>query len=253
MKARFLLSGLVVFAATNVDAQVIKAIDFSSAQGYVDGPITGQPAGAATVWQDGFGVPAGDHITVENGAMRIYQDGSGLDTWTYIEFPNQNSGVFTVTFDWQYVGPEDSNIDVGVCISDVANFDFDGNPFLSWAEQSVMVRMQEAASVIDVRDGDWAGGGTYTAFEPYPYTDGEKIFMRYVIDATPNGQTYDVYARKEGEAEVQLAADFGFRREYVNGLNALTIWMDGAAADTAVILDNIVIAGPTDVQDWTLY
>lgn len=248
---KFLVFSLLVFASAHVNAQEIASIYFSNAEGYVDGPITGQPAGATYVWQDGFPVPAGDHITVENEAMRIYQDGSGLDTWTYIEFPYQN-GEFTVTYDWQYVGPETSNIDVGICVSDSVNFEIN-NPFLHWNEQSVMVRMQEGQAVIDAKDGDYVGGGPYLASETYPYTDGKKISMRYEIDASPNGQTFDAYAQKEGEAEVLLADDFVFSREAPNGLNSIAIWMDGAAADVAVILDNIVISGPADVPEWTLY
>ncbi|MGC9329300.1 MAG: hypothetical protein ACP5I1_16825 [Candidatus Hinthialibacter sp.] len=182
-----------------------------------------------------------------------YQDGSDDDTWVFIEFPNQDSGVMTVTWDWQYVGPVDSTIDVGFCISDKANFEFDGNPTLNWPEQSAMVRMQQETAEIDVRNGDWSGGGTYDAFESYPYTDGVKIYMRCEIASDFADQTYNVYAQKEGGDEVLLAENFGFRREYMEGLNTISIWVDGSAAETRTIIDNILISGPAPVTDWALY
>lgn len=252
-KSWVLSMGVFLLAVGGAQAQVIFSTSFSAAEGYVDGPITGQPAGGSAVWTDGYNVPAADYITVENGAMVCRQNGDDLDTWTYIEFPNQNSGDITVTFDWQYVGSAESNIDVGFCISDKINFEFDGNPALGWNEQSAMCRMQQAAAVIDVRNGDWAGGGTYAAEVSYPYTDGKKIHMRYEIDLDYTDQYLTVYAQKEGESEVLLANKYGFRREYIDGLNTIAIWVDGNAADVMAIIDNIVIFGPADISNWPLH
>ncbi|MBN2326615.1 MAG: hypothetical protein JXR73_05625 [Candidatus Omnitrophica bacterium] len=254
MKSVFVvLFAMCLISVMNVQGQIYFSTSFSEAEGYTNGPVMGQPAGSDAVWQDGASVPSELYAYIENEALVMYQNGDDQDTWVFIEFPNQNSGVMTVTWDWQYVGPEDSNIDVGVCISDKFNFEFDGNPLLGWPEQSAMTRMQQDSAVIDARNGDWSGGGTYDAFEAFSYTDGVKIYMRCEIALDPADQTYSVYAQKEGGDEVQLAENFGFRREYIDGLNTVSIWVDGSAAETRTIIDNIVISGPTPVTDWALY
>ncbi len=239
---------LLVFVCV-ANAQLIKEIRFSAAEGYSDGLLEGQPAGADDVWTNGVADVSPDSFVVSNESLVITPE--GVDRWVYIAFPIQSSGAITITWEWQYVGPEDSNVDIGFCIAEMDNFMLDGNSDLTWNEQSCMTRMQQEANVIDVRDGDWAGGGSYSAFEDYPYTDGKLIFMRYEIDV--ENQTYDVYAQKEGEDEVMLADDYGYRRETIEGLNSITLWDDGDAVTSSVIIDNIVIAGPAAVSDWQLF
>lgn len=241
--------GFLLVPVCGVSGQVILHIDFSAAQGYSDGLLEGQPAGAADTWTNGTAGTPPDSFVISNEAMVITPE--NLDRWVYLPFPNQNSGTITVTWDWQYVGPEDSNVDIGFNLSDVDNFGLDGNPDLTWNEQGTMTRMQQDSNEIDVRDGDWEGGGGYSAFEPFSYTDGKLVSMRFEINL--DEQLYDCYAQKEGEAEVLLADDFGFRREYVTGLNAITMWDDGDATTSSVIVDNILIAGPALVADWELH
>jgi len=175
----------------------------------------------------------------------------GANKWAYITFPVQSTGTLTVSWDWQYVGPEDSNVDIGLNVSDTENFGLDNNPALTWNEQGTMCRMQQDSNVIDVRNGDWAGGGSYQASEEFGYTDGKLVSMRYEINL--DEQIFDCYAQKEGEAEILLADDFGFRRELSAGLNAITLWDDGSAATSSVIIDNIVVAGPAAVSGWELH
>jgi hypothetical protein len=237
-------------AVYSVDAQLILGIDFSAAQGYKDGPLVGQPAGAATKWIDGNPGDPADTFAVSNGAMVITPIG-GANKWAYITFPVQSKGTLIVSWDWQYVGPEDSNVDIGFNVSDTENFGFDGNPALNWPEQGAMCRMQQDSNVIDVRNGNWEGGGSYQALQEFSYTDGKLVSMRYEINL--DEQTYDCYAQKEGETEILLADGFGFRREMIAGLDSLTMWDDGTAATSSVIVDNIVVAGPASVGNWELH
>ncbi len=223
LKYLVIIFALIVFSVSSINAQSIKYIDFSEAQGYTDGQLVGQPAGADVTWQSGSSDPP-DSFEVQDEQLVVTPTGE-VDVWTYITFPPQTEGPMTVTWDWQYVGPEDSTVDVGFCISDTNNFDIDGDPNLGWPEQGAMCRMQQNTAVIDARFGDWFGGGQYQAAEEYPYTDGSLIHMRYVIDVDINVQTYDFFAQKEGEDEVQLADDFPYRREVTDqGLNAITMW-----------------------------
>ncbi|RJP29987.1 MAG: hypothetical protein C4527_10945 [Candidatus Omnitrophota bacterium] len=249
--------GLLCVSASPVFAQTILHCDFSRAQGYVDGPIVDQPAGAGEKWMDGAAnVPSAAYLVIENEQLMGYQlDGS--DTWIWIRFPVQKSGELTLTWVWQYIGPADGNVDIGMNISDSENFNFDGNPNLGWNEQGAMCRMQEASPIIDVRNGDWAGGGTYAAATEMRYTDGALIHMRMVVHVLD--LTLDVYARKEGGTEVTLAQGYGFRRiptTQTDGVNCLAIWLDGNTNGTSVMIDDILLVGPngpTDIQDWAIY
>ncbi len=230
-----LLGVLALVPVGSLQAQLIADYDFSAAQGYVDGPVVAQPAGGEYTWLEGVAaVPAGDMIAIADEALLLTQV-PDTDVWAYFHFPTQMEGDLYVTWDWQYVGPADSNIDVGVNISDSVNFNLDGNPDLTWNEQGAMCRMQEANPIIDVRNGDWEGGGTYASLVELNYTDGALIHMRMVVHIVD--LTLDVYAAKDGEAEVTLAEGYGFRRipsEETNGVNCLAIWVDGQAETSCI-------------------
>lgn len=253
-----LVMGSLVFIAPSGQAQVIFAADFSPAQGYKDGPLVGQPAGASTVWLNGNDAEGNQTFAVLNGQFVVTQEtpeaGGNFDRWVLHPLPPQ-TGKFTVTFDWQYVGPADGSVDVGFCISATENYSIDGNDAPTYNEQGVMCRMQsgDGTELIDVRNGDWAGGGAYERADDFFYTTGTKFYMRYEIDASQAVQTFDVYIRPEGGNEVKLAESFGFRRDCPNGLDTVAIWMDGSFTGTKVIIDNILIAGPAPVGDWQVY
>jgi len=236
----------------SLHAQQIVSIDFSKAQGYTDGHLFGQPAGQAAKWQDGGGSSTGAKLYEINKETLLITQDAGGDRWALFTIPTQ-TGKFTVTFDWQYVGAADSTVDVGFCISDKANFSLDGNDAPTYNEQGVMGRMYSDPATVSARNGDWAGGGTYDALVELSYTDGIKVFMRYEIDASKAAQTFNVYARKEGSAEVKLAENFGFRQDCPDGLNTIAIWETGTVAGTQVIIDNILLTGPAPVQDWELH
>jgi hypothetical protein len=113
------------------------------------------------------------------------------------------------------------------------------------------------AGVIDVRDGDWAGGGSYAALATFNYQDGKRFHIRMEVD--PKAWTCDVYVQKEGDAdETQLALGYGFRRlptVETDGSNCLAIWHQGAdaVAGGSCLLDNFVVYGPTQVANWALF
>ena len=74
------------------------------------------------------------------------------------------------------------------------------------------------------------------------------------IDVDDADQSLNCYAQKEGESEVMLAENFGFRREtFGEGLNSISIWISGSLVDAKCIIDNIRISGPLDVGNWALY
>ena len=78
--------------------------------------------------------------------------------------------------------------------------------------------------------------------------------MRMVLDL----EMYDfnLYAQREGEDEILVAEFFPMRRmpsEETDGVNCLTLWCHGGDPETSVVLDNILIVGPTAVSDWALY
>jgi len=251
-----LVFGSLVVIVPSGQAQVIFAADFSPAQGYQDGPVVDQPAGKTTVWLNGLNAVDNPAYAVLNEQLVITQEvdasGNAFDRWILYPLPAQ-TGKFTVTFDWQYVGPTDGSIDVGFCISATENFSIDGNDAPTYNEQGVMCRFQQGSKVFDACNGNWDGTSNYQRSEDIIFTDGTKYFMRYEIDATQAVQTFDVYIRPEGGTEVKLADMFGFRRDCPNGLDTIAIWVDGSFADTKVIVDNILVAGPTPVTDWQLH
>ena len=114
-----LVCGLLVLLTADLQAQLIKRISFTAAEGYTNGPLWGQPAGAgANVWIDvsanlgnSFSNADGSPwivCTVTNGNMVIYPDqnfgtneSSGTIYWA-MPFPVQLTGPITVTWDWRF-------------------------------------------------------------------------------------------------------------------------------------------------------
>lgn len=242
--------GLAVMPCS-VQGQVFESIDFSAAQGYVDGPLEGQPMGEDNVWTTGTAENGTSRFTIEDGKLVVTQNEDD-NQWIYLTIPVQQ-GLFIITWDWQYIGDPESTVDFGVTFSDTVNFNFDGNPDLGFNEMGAMVRMNTDPD-LDVRDGDLDGGGTYASLVPYDYRDGSVINMRVEVDAFDF--LVDVYAQKEGEDEVMLADDYGFRRitsAETNGVNAITMWSNGDEPGNQVIIDNFVFFGPADVSEWSLY
>lgn len=240
--------------AIPVDAQIIKSIDFSSASGYQDGLLEDQPAGDADVWFNGASGAGIDtsRFVVENEQLVVTQNEVD-NQWIILMIPVQQ-GFFTATWDWQYIGAVDSTVDFGFTLSDTENFgETDGNPNLAFGEMGVMVRMN-ADPDLDVRNGDFSGGGTYETLVPYDYRDGAKISMRVDVDA--EAWLFDAYAQKEGEDEFMIAEDYGFRlmpSVETNGVNCIALWSNGDEQGNQVILDNILLYGETPVQDWSLF
>ncbi len=252
----FIALGLCV---GNVHAQVVFSTDFSSAEGYTDGLLVDQPAGASELWIDGVADTPAVNFEIVDEALVTTIDLTG-SKWVYLMFPVQNETI-TATWDWRYVGPADGLVDTGINFSDSDNFTLDGNADLTWNEQGAMIRMTHdtvnGTGVIDVRDGDWDGGGGYAVTNEVHYQDGVKIFMRAEIDI--KAWTYDVFAQREGEDEIQIAEGYGFRRlpsAETDGLNCIAFWED-VSDDTFTgnqcIIDNIVVFGPTSVSNWSLY
>ncbi|HEY5912190.1 MAG TPA: hypothetical protein VJA21_16425 [Verrucomicrobiae bacterium] len=125
---KFLVCVLLVFAAAHLQAQLLKNIRFSAAEGYVTGPLYGQPAGAggetwanvSPIHNNGMTLFTNDAIwyqeIVTNGMMAVVSDGqlgtnnSGVsprtaDSVCYwaMPFPVQKKGPITVTWDWKFV------------------------------------------------------------------------------------------------------------------------------------------------------
>ena len=162
MKKQLLLSTLILWmCAGGAYAQLIFTSDFSSAQGYKDGPVVNQPTGATSMWLNGMAAVPADNIVVKNESL--VTTATGVDAkWVIMMIPVQKTSL-TVTWDWWYTGPSDRFVDTGFCLSDTRNFTIDDNADPAWNEQSAMVRMTNdttnGTGVIDVRDGDWMGGG----------------------------------------------------------------------------------------------
>jgi len=252
MKKQLLIAAVLLCVWSGAAfAQVILDADFSSAQGYKDGPVVNQPTGASSLWLDGNATVAPAVNIVVQGEALVTTVNGVESKWVYIMIPVQK-GKITVKWDWRYAGTAAGFVDTGFCISDSENFKISGadtNP--TFNEQGAMVRMTQdttnGTGVIDVRNGDGKGGGSYAVTNPVLYLDGKKISMRMEIDIA--ALTLDVYATREGETEVQIASGYGLRRNptaATGGLNCLTIWEDVTAATSVgnqCIIDNIRITG----------
>jgi hypothetical protein len=232
----------------NLDAQTLLSIDFSAAQGYGNGPLLGQPAGAANVWSKEPGTtPTG--FDVQNGALHVDQHG-GANSFIMISFPLTSTGLLTATWEWQYLGLPDSSVDNGFVLSDSANFNLDNDgSAIDFNENGAMTRMTTDTGMINAINSDGAGAGTYANVN-VDYRDGRLIPMKMVVYL--DNLKYDLWA--EG---VQVADDFGFRRNPQRGFDTLVLWNSGAAVhapEEGMMLDNIVITGgSSNVPHWSLF
>jgi len=248
----FLSGCMLLLSAGSIHAQVVKEIYFSAAEGYVDGPLVGQPAGSGSKWIAGSADMGDDIYIVKNEAM-VVQPIPNMQVWIYIPIPVQkmDSGTITFLWDWQYFGPPEKKMDLGFVPSDSGNYNNDGNPFLSFGEQCCPMRMGD---VIDARKGDLACGGTWVSDHGVPYRDGVLVHMRMTIDL--NELDFCVYAQREGEEEVQVAENFPMRcmpSNATKGLNTMTFWVNGGDVETSVVLDNFILIGPATTRDWDMY
>jgi hypothetical protein len=255
MKKVFVVAIALLLGATGVQAQVFYSADFSAAEGYVDGPVVGQPAGAASQWTNANPDVSTDDFVVENEQLVVSDVSTGV-RWVTLQIPTLQEN-FSVAFDWQFVGEATGTIDVGICLSDSVNFELiDGNPVPTYNEQGTMIRTY-SAGMIDVRNGDWSGGGTYEALAELNYQDGKNIHIRMEIN--PVEWIFDAYFQKEGETEeTMIADDYGYRRlptVDTDGINALVIWDNSVdtTLGSSMIIDNFVVYGPTSVSDWALF
>ncbi|MBN2326290.1 MAG: hypothetical protein JXR73_03985 [Candidatus Omnitrophica bacterium] len=233
----------------SVHAETVLSIDFSTAQGYSDGPLLGQPAGAADVWSEEPGtVPVG--FDVQNGKLHFDQHG-GANSFIMISFPVTKSGMITATWEWQYLGPADSSVDNGFVLSDSSNFNLDGDDSaIDFNENGAMVRMTAASGMINAVNSDGAGAGTYADVN-VDYRDGRVIPMKIEVDL--DNFSYDVWA--DG---VLVGDDFGLRRNPQNGFDTLVLWNSGSAVhalEEGMLLDDIVISTETAsfVPNWSLF
>ncbi len=251
---KLVLLGLFMVFTVSPQAQLVKKINFSAAEGYTDGLLAGQPAGSGAQWTEASAVQGENVFTVKNEAMFVHPDGTSV-IWLYMPFPAQKKNIITVTWDWQYFGPPEKKMDLGFTTTDTVNFLADGDPMTVFNEQCTPTRMGD---VVDARRGnDLVGGGDWISDNGVEYRDGVLVHMRMVVNSTD--WVFDVYAQREGEEEVLVAADFLFRRApsvETDGVNAISMWLNGGDPETSVVLDNILIVGPnpiTGVSDWNLY
>lgn len=261
MKVRHLAMASLLLAGTvSAEAQTIFSADFSPAQGYTDGLLIGQPAGAANQWVDANPSAVADEFVVQGQELSVISQFTG-GNWVTIPIPVQSS-TFTLTFEGQYEGNGTTGVNINICVSDSGNFNIDNDGGIpDFNEQGAMIRLAPAG-IIDIRNGDWGGGGPIEAFEDFNFLDGERFFVRAEIDVAEEWIS-SVWARKEGDTEeVLLAEDFGFRRSTsaaTGGLNILAIvenGSDGSAVGMTMNLDNIEIYGPqgsTQVANWSIH
>jgi hypothetical protein len=282
---KILACGYLLLLATDLQAQVIKKINFSPAEGYTNGPLWGQPAAEASTWTcvsantgDTFYTEDGDHVivnTVTNEALRIHPDHTGSELgviyWA-IAFPVQKKGPVTVTWDWQFFPtneiPSDydptnntynaqlQGTDLGFTLSDSLNRALDGDPYAVFNELCTPNRM---GARCDARmgTGDCDGGGTWLDVGP-EYKDGKKLHMKLVVyfgdDGDPYNNTFDLWAQREGE-ELWQTADHNFMRRCPtaeNGIDCITMWLNNGDLETYIIVDNIQVSGPNAVEPPTV-
>ncbi len=239
----------VIIAPKFKRAQSTTRIDFSAAQGYAEGNLHGQPQDAGKVWTAGApSEPADAYIL--NEALYLIADANGgkghhHGRWVLFPLPAWKSGDLTVLWDWRYIGSANWGFDCGLALADSGNFGLDGNPNITWNELCTMVHMQPHGKRIEAINGNGTGGQTYVAMEELIFGFGNKISMRMYIDI--DTQTYDLYAKEEGQPEIMLASKCGFRRATNGGLDTLAIWENALLGGACVWFDNIMVtAGQRD-------
>jgi hypothetical protein len=239
---------------------VIKEIGFSKSEGYVSGPLVGQPSGSSAVWASAS-ANKGDSIfpsygkvfsVSTNETMLVHPDHSGTALgviWVTVPFPTQKVGPLTATWDWQFFGMSDLGSDLGFTIGDTENFNIDGDPNTVFNEQSAITRM---GALVDARKGDglFEGGGDWISDNGVIFKDGVLIHMRMVLHL--DDQSFDVFATRDGEEEVQVADRFPFRRGMAattGGVNGITMWLNNGDRATYMTVDNILVKGPNDIVE----
>jgi len=254
MMKSILTNGAVALALflgiSSAHAQIIYSTSFSAAEGYADGVIVGQPANGSVQWENANEAVGVANFQIVNEELSIIGDGTG-GKWIKIAIPKQEN-AFTAEFEGYYVG-DGTRVNIGVSFSEAANFELDGNAIPTWNEQGAMVRFAND-NLIDVRNGDGAGGGSFTKLADVLYNDGKKFYIRAEVDVYNNRVT--VYVHKDGETkETLLAEDYGFRR-FTLEVDCITIFdncSDGSIAGVGLALDNFVLYGSASVPEWALY
>ena len=283
---------LLTLLATDLQAQLIKQIKFSKAEGYTDGPLFGQPAGGgASVWtsvsdNQGNSFVTNDVpwivLTVTNGAMHIWPDqnfGTNTSGTIYftLPFPAVRKGPLTATWDWQFFptneipadyDPTNNNYnaslqgtDHGFTFADSLNRMLDDNPFAVFNELCTPNRM---GGVCDARwNTDYSmcdGGGNWNNVGP-EFKDGKLLHMKLVAyfgdAASPTNNSFDVWAQRDGEEVWHTTVNdtfpdgaFPMRRcPTANGIDCLTLWLNGGTFSTHITVSNIRIVGPNPVVE----
>ena len=197
---KFLGCGALVLLTADLQGQLIKQINFSAAEGYTNGPLWGQPAGAGSntwtcvsnnegnSWTNADGTPFIVH-TVTNGAMYIWPDQNfGTNTtgtmyWA-MPFPVQRTGPITVTWDWQFFAtnvipvdydptnnnynadcgsspPDLQGTDHGFTLADSANRPFSGNQAPDGSWYAVFNTLCTPNRIASETDARYNGSGEY--------------------------------------------------------------------------------------------
>ncbi|MCZ7640332.1 MAG: hypothetical protein M5U12_32320 [Verrucomicrobia bacterium] len=221
----------------SLQAQLITRVNFSAAEGYVDGPLWGQPARTGTPTWTCVSENTGDtyvredgirHIcqSITNGALCIRPDQNlgeltSVMYWAF-PFPAQRKGPITVTWDWQFFptneiptdyDPTNNNYqatlqgtDVGFTLSDSANRTLgDSAVWAVFNELSTPTRMGGLCDSRYNGNGEYGtcgGGGNWNDKGPQ-YKDGKKVHMKMVAyfgnPDDPANDSFDVWAQREGE------------------------------------------------------
>ena len=198
---------------------------------------------------------------------------TGTIYWT-MPFPVQKKGPVTVTWDWRFIpsneipadyDPTNNNYnstlqgtDFGFTLSDSVNRQLGADPvFAVFNELSTPNRMGalcDARWNIDYSACD--GGGNWNNMGP-EYKDGKVLHMKLVAyfgdPSSPTNNSYDVWAQRDGEDVWHTTVNdtfpdgaFPMRRcpTDENGIDCITMWLNGGPFPTAITVDNFRVVGP---------